>query len=1063
MPKNTLSQDLLNAMSFRCIGPPRGGRVVAVAGDPSNPAVFYHGAVAGGVFKTTDAGTTWFNVSDGFFKTSSVGALEVAPSSPNVIYAGMGESTIRTDVSYGDGVYKSTDAGRTWTHMGLANTRHIGRIVIHPTNPDLIYVAALGHAFGPNPERGVYRSSNGGATWDLVLHKSEIAGATDITLDAHNPGILYASIWQTRRGPWYLSSGGEDGGLWRSRDGGDTWTDISRAKGLPQSGLYGKIGVAASPVQPGRVWALVESQVDPGLYRSDDFGENWVLLSDSLDLRRRPWYYMHVVADTQHADTVYVSNLGFHRSTDGGKTFTEIPTPHGDNHALWIDPNDNRRMVQGNDGGACVSFNAGGSFSTIYNQLTAQIYNIDTDNLFPWSVYATQQDNGSIGVPTDAAAGVIPFTRCFEAGTGESGYIVVDPKDPMVGYVGAVGSSAGGLGALQRFSRHTDQVQLVNVWPQIYGGDMALKDFKHRFPWTFPILFSPHDPNTLYTCGERAFRSTDEGHSWTAFSPDLTRNDPAKQTPSGGPITLDSSAAEHYCTIFTFRESHHEPGVFWAGSDDGLVHLSRDGGKSWQNVTPPKLPEWAWIRTVEPSPHDHATCYIAATRYKLDDPAPYLYKTTDYGATWTAITSGIGEGDYTRVIRADPSLPGVLYAGTETGLYVSINDGQNWSRWSSNFPVTPVFDLKVRGTDLVIATHGRSLWLLDDLTPIHQAASHKAIAGQPRLFRPRTTLRILPDLYADWIPSEGRVYGVGTGSTATWIGEKTDLGHLRRKVLDAGEGAPRGAIVYYALPEDFAPETPISLAFHDGTGNVLREYCPKPAGWDKWDDKQKSVNPGPWISTRSGVNRFLWNLRLEGTVKVPGNKTAPELNEGPLALPGPVTVHLTVGDKVLESQFEVVNDPRVTIPVEVLADQQRLLLKIRDVVSEDYRAVVKLRDVREQVEGWRKRLADKADIVAAADGLLARLAAIEETLILPGEQKDTYHLTQRPRLNEAIASLVPVIGTADARPTEQAEALVEEYTAAIREQVAALESVLGGEIASLNQRIAQASSVAILV
>ena len=584
--------------------------------------MFYFGAVAGGIWKTEDAGVTWTNVSDGYLNTSSVGALAVSDSDAGVIYAGMGESTIRADVSHGDGVYKSTDHGRSWVHAGLADTRHISEIRIHPRDPDRVYVAALGHAFGPHPDRGVYRSNDGGTSWEQVLRTSDRAGAADLALDVRNPSVLYASLWEVHRNFWELASGGPGSGLWRSTDGGDTWTDLRSRLPLPASAVLGKIGVAASPARQGRVWALIESDTDPGLYRSDDFGETWTLASDRQDLRYRPWYYMHVFADPRDEDTVYVNNLRMWKSTDAGAHFTPVPTPHGDNHDLWIDPRDNRRMIQGNDGGANVSFNAGASWSSIHNQLTAQLYTVDTDGRAPhYLVYGTQQDNSSIGVPSGTNDGAIAWGDCRVAGTGESGYVAVHPQDPDVVYIGAIGSSPGGAGALQRYDHRTGQARLVNVWPEHHGG-MGPGELKYRFGWTFPIRFSPHDPNVLYAGGNQVFRSTDEGQSWEAISPDLTRAAPDKLGPSGGPITRDTSGAEHYCTLYAFAESPHEPGVLWAGSDDGLVHLSRNGGQSWRDVTPPDLPEWAFIRTVEPSPHKPATLYLAATRYKLDDPAP---------------------------------------------------------------------------------------------------------------------------------------------------------------------------------------------------------------------------------------------------------------------------------------------------------------------------------------------------------------------------------------------------------------------------------------------------------
>ena len=876
-----MTESLLDAMRFRCIGPPRGGRVVAVAGDPSEAEVFYFGAVAGGIWKTEDAGVTWTNVSDGYLATSSVGALAVSDSEPSVVYAGMGESTIRADVSHGDGVYKSTDRGRSWVHLGLADTRHISEIRIHPRDPDRVYVAALGHAFGPNPERGVYRSTDGGTSWEQVLYTSGRAGAADLALDARNPTVLYASLWETHRNFWELASGGPGSGLWRSTDAGTTWTEMTPNLGLPASATLGKIGVAASPARSGRVWALVESDAAPGLYRSDDFGDTWTLATDRQNLRYRPWYYMHVFADPRDENTVYVNNLQMWKSTDAGAHFSQVPTPHGDNHDLWIDPHDNRRMVQGNDGGANVSFNAGASWSSVHNQLTAQLYTVDTDGGEPhYFVYGTQQDNSSIGVPSGTNDGAIAWGDCRIAGTGESGYVAVHPNDPDVVYVGAIGSSPGGAGALQRYDHRTGQVRLVNVWPEHYGG-MGPGELKYRFGWTFPIRFSPHDPNVLYAGGNRVFRSTDEGQSWEAISPDLTRAAPDKLGPSGGPITRDTSGAEHYCTLYTFEESPHEPGVLWAGSDDGLVHLSRDGGQSWRNVTPPDLPEWAFIRTVEPSPHEPDTLYLAATRYKLDDPAPYLYKTADYGESWQAITGSedglaIPRDDFVRVIRADPGCRGVLYAGTETGLHVSLDDGATWRRWHSNFPVTPVYDLKVEGTDLVVATHGRSFWILDDLTPLHRAAA--AGADPVGLYAPRRAWRLLPGVMDFISATEGKDYSIGLGKPVTFIATRDDSGQVRRRFLDAGEAAPAGAIVYYSLPEDLTagaagggtaaanaadspasggePGATVSIAFHDAGGALIREFQTEACRVRRAERRGQGARPGPMDAGESGRQPF---------------------------------------------------------------------------------------------------------------------------------------------------------------------------------------------------------------
>ena len=1060
-----LALDLLETTHFRCIGPTRGGRCVAVAGDPERPAVFYFGAVAGGIWKTDDAGTTWRNVSDGYLGTSSVGALAVSGSDPNVIYAGMGESCIRLDVSHGDGVYRSGDGGQTWNHCGLADTRHIGEIRVHPKNAHHVYVAALGHAFGPNTERGLFRTIDGGRSWDKILYKSDRAGAVDVTFDPHSPEVVYATMWQTHRNFWELSSGGPDSGLWKSADGGDSWVDITRNKGLPQDGIIGKIGVTASPAKAGRIWALIESSEKPGLYRSDDFGQTWKLVNDETKLRYRPWYYMHVFADPTDADTVYVNNLEMWKSTDAGKSFTRLATPHGDNHDLWIDARDNQRMIQGNDGGANISFNGGESWSTIYNQPTAQMYTVTTDNRRPYyHVYGTQQDNSSIAVPSGANDGAIVWADCYPAGTGESGFMAVHPEDPDLVFVGAVGSSPGGGGSLQRYDHKSGQIRLVNVWPQLHGG-IGPGDLDYRFPWTYPILFSPHDPTVVYTAGNVVFRSTDQGHTWEPISEDLSRNDPEKLGASGGPITKDTSGAEHYCTVATLRECPLEAGVIWAGSDDGLVHVSRDGGASWDDVTPPDLPEWSFVRTVEPSPHQAGTVYLAATRYKLDDNTPYLYRSTDYGQTWTSI---VGEGEtampsdeIVRVIRADPNRLGLLYVGTETGLFVSADDGASWHRWQSDFPVTPVYDLTVKGTDLVIATHGRSFWIIDDLTPIHQLIDDGGPEG-PHLFKPRDAWRILPSLFDQWITTEGKDYWVSLGKAATFEAEVDETGQVRRTYVDAGESGPAGVVVTYLLDEDGVVEgSAVALEFYDSTGGLVRRFGPEPTGRTEMTDEEKAFHAGPWITTKPGINRFLWDLRHEGATKVLGNKLGAEANRGPLVVPGTYEVRLLVTDPAGETQslaerFDVENDPRVEVSAEDLEEQLEALLGIREHVSRAHEAVISIRSMKKQLEHWRERSDFTDDARAAAESLEEKLHEIEDSLMVPGEHKDTFGLNEPSRLTEKLASVIPVIASADARPTRNALQVASKYSEEIDEQLDGFQRVLHDELRAFNDLMAGA-------
>src|SRR5438552_692137 len=700
----TVNPKLLNSLQARLVGPYRGGRVVAVAGHPTDAMTFYFGACAGGVWKTTDGGTYGENVSDGFFETSAVGAIAVAASDGNVIYAGTGEACIRGNVSHGDGVYRSTDGGLTWTNVGLRDTRHIGRVRVHPRDPALVYVAALGRAWGPNRERGVFRSRDGGAHWDHVLLKSARAGAVDLSMDTQNPRVLYAAVWEAQRTPWGMTSGGPEPSLWKTPDGGDSWTDISRNPGLPR-GMLGRIGVAVSPADGRRVYAVVEAE-DGALFRSDDGGATWQRGSEEAGLRGRPWYYMHVFADPVDVDTVWVADYSLWKSTDGGKTFGEVATPHGDNHDLWIDPANNRRMIEGNDGGACVSFNSAQSWSTIYNQPTAQFYHVCADDQRPYRIYGSQQDNWAISLPSQSHRGVVAGIGGVQPGGGESGYIAVKPGDPNVVVGGSIGTGPGN-GRLIHYDHRTGQERVISVWPEAYGMGTAPAEHRYRFQWTFPVFYSRWDARELWIAGNRVFRSLDDGQSWEIASPDLTRNDGAKLGLSGGPVTRDNTGAEVYCTIFALVESPHERDVLWAGTDDGLVHLSRDRGRTWQPVTPPDLPEWALISVLEPSPHDAATCYVAATCYKLDDTRPYLFKTSDYGRTWKRITNGLPEGEFTRVIREDPNRRGLLYCGTETKIWVSLDDGGSWQRLPANLPVAPIHDLIVKDTDLVVATHGR--------------------------------------------------------------------------------------------------------------------------------------------------------------------------------------------------------------------------------------------------------------------------------------------------------------------------------------------------------------------
>ena len=1051
------SRSLTGSLEWRCTGPYRGGRVVAVAGDPIHQQVFYFGACAGGVWKTTNGGVYWENVSDGFFKTSAVGALAVADSDPNVIYAGMGETCIRGNVSHGDGVYRSTDAGKTWQHLGLDDTRYIAKVRIHPQNPDLVYVAALGHIFGPNRERGIYRSKDGGKTWEQILFRSEETGAIDLSMDPHNPRILYAAFWQVRRSFWNLSSGGPESSLYKSTDGGDTWTEITQKPGLPKS-LKGKMGIAVSPAKPDRVWAIIEAEGDDrGLYRSDDGGESWELVNGDHQLVARPWYYCHVYADPQDANTVYVLNLKMWKSTDGGKSITEITTPHGDNHDLWLDPQNNQRMIEGNDGGACVSFDGGATFTTIYNQPTAQFYHVVADNQFPYRLYGTQQDNSSISVPSRTNKGAIPWVDCYTVGSGESGYIAVNPQNPNIVYEGAIGSAPGGGGIILRYDHSTNQTRIITVWPEIYNGYGA-KDLKYRFQWTFPIVFSPFDSNILYTAGNRVFKSTDEGSSWEPISPDLTRNDVTKMEPSGGPITKDTTGAEHYGTIFAFIESPKERGLFWAGSDDGLIHISRDGGQNWENITPPDLPEWTLISMIEASPHDAATAYVAATRYKLDDNTPYLYKTNDYGKTWTKITNGIPADDFTRVIREDPNRRGLLYTGTETNLYYSLDDGAIWKSLRNNLPVVPIYDIIIKERDLVAATHGRSFWILDDLTPLYQLNDQTA-QEQVHLFKPRETVRLNVQMRAG--DTTGKIYSLGLGIPATYIEKKKPDGTTERVMLDAGKNPPPGVFVTYYLKQK--PEGEVSLTFKDAQGNEIKRFVSKPENPPKNGEKEQQE---PWVPVEAGANRFIWNMRYADAHKVPGDVTTEKSLTGPLAAPGTYQVELKVGDQTYTQSFEIVKDPRVSATQADLEEQFKLLIAIRDKLSETQDAINQIRTIKQQAQELIGRTKDQPNLKSvsdAAQALIDKLTPVEEALIQTQVKSPADRLNLQSKLNEKLASLPSVVSYADFAPTRQSYDVFHDLSERIDQQLAQLQEIVKTDVPAFNTQVREASVPAISV
>jgi photosystem II stability/assembly factor-like uncharacterized protein len=1060
-PRPAVDPDLFGGMKWREVGPYRGGRVAAVTGLAGDRNTYYFGGTGGGVWKTTDGGRTWKNVSDGFFG-GSIGAVAVSEWDPNVVYAGGGEVTVRGNVAHGDGMWKSTDAGRSWKSVGLADSRQIVRIRIHPRNPELVYAAVLGHVFGPNEMRGVYRTRDGGDHWERVLYAGDRVGAVDLAMDPTNPRVLYASMWNFKRTPYSLESGGPGSGIWKSTDGGDHWSELTRNPGLPK-GTIGINSVAVSPSNPDNLYAIVEA-AEGGLFRSRDGGKTWTKTSDDPELRQRAWYYSHVYADPRDEEGVYAPNVDFLHSKDGGKTLTKIRVPHGDNHDLWIDPGDPLRMIESNDGGATISDDGGKTWTSEDNQPTAQFYRVSTDTHVPYRILGAQQDNSAVRILSRGrGAGIGP--RDWEPTSGgESGYIVADPKNPDVVY----GGSYGGL--LTRVNHATGEFRDVNPWPDNPMGAGAA-ELKYRFQWNYPIAFSPHDPNTLYAAAQVLFKSTDGGQSWAVISPDLTRNEKSRQKSSGGAITQDNTSVEYYDTIFYVAESPLEPGVIWTGSDDGLIHVTRDGGKNWKNVTPKGLPEWIMINEIDASPHDKGSAYVAATMYKSDDDRPYLYKTSDYGATWTRIDSGIDPAHFTRVIRADPARRGLLYAGTERGMYVSFDDGARWQPLQLNLPIVPVHDLTIKDGDLIAATHGRSFWVLDNLAPLRDlAASHDFKGAAAHLFPPAPSYR----------------YGDAGGGL---------------QPPGQGQNPPAGVVVDYYLkeapPAGKAKDVKLEILTQDG--KVIRTFQGKPAekGKDKdkdkkdgKDDKAKAeaededkpaVKPGetppgkadddedkeqPKIPTEAGLNRFAWDMTWPGASKFPGMVLWTGDPVAPTAVPGRYQARLTAGGQTFTEPFEIRRDPRSTVTQEDLEAQFRFLVETRDKLTEAHDAIRRIRDVRTQLKEMEKRLAkDDAmkPVTEAGRDLDKKMTAVEEALYQTRNHVSEDPLNNPIRLDDKLNGVANSASLGDYRPTAQAVQVRNELTAAIDAQLAKLRGVWDTDLARFNQLARDKGVAAVIV
>ena len=988
------SEELYGALEYRLIGPFRGGRSAAVTGVPGKPNLFYFGAAGGGVWKTTNGGRSWSNISDGYFG-GSIGAIEVAKSDPNVMYVGGGEKTVRGNVSSGYGIWKTEDAGKTWTSAGLKNSRHVPRIVIHPKDYNTVYAAVLGNIYKPTEARGVYKSTDGGKNWKKILFSNADAGAVDLIMDPNNPRVLYASTWNVQRTPYSLSSGGEGSALWKSTDSGETWKEISENKGFPKDTL-GIIGVTVSPANSERVWAIVENKEKGGVYRSEDAGETWNLINDDRSLRQRAWYYTRIYADSEDEDKVYVLNVNYHTSTDGGKTYSSANAPHGDHHDLWIAPEDPQRMIMGDDGGAQITYDGGETWSTYHNQPTSQFYRVTTDNSFPYRIYAAQQDNSTVRIRHRTEGGSIGEGDWESTAGGESAHIAVDPENPEIVYGGSYD------GFLTRYNHETGTVRSISVWPDNPMGHGA-EDLKYRFQWNFPIFFSPHDPDKLYTASNHLHMTTNEGESWEEISPDLTRNDKSKQKSSGGPITQDNTSVEYYSTIFAAAESPLKEGLLWTGSDDGLVHVSRDGGENWENVTPKGMPEWMMINSIEPSVFDEGTAYIAGTRYKLGDFAPYLYKTTNYGKSWKKITSGISSEHFTRVVREDPEKQGLLYAGTETGMYISFDDGANWKAFQLNLPIVPITDLAIKENNLIVATQGRSLWIIDDLSVLHQLNSVEK--DQDHLFKPKNSYRM-----------DGR----------------------SRESATAGTNHPAGVMTYFFQKDPEGKK--VKLSYLNSENDTIQSFS---------SEAKKNK-----LEVSKGANQHVWDMRGEGAERLDGMILWWASTDAPQAVPGKYKVVLEVEDEVMKQDFEILADVNAETDQAGMQKQYDFISSVNKTVDNAHQSIKKMRKVDAQLKDFQKQYKNNEQVkplLEKAKTLSEQLSEIENALYQTKNRSNQDPLNFPIKLTNKLAHLNSLVGMDDFPPTQQDIAVKDQLTASINEELNKFDQLLEEEVKAFNK------------
>lgn len=1002
MPAQSIPSDVLSSLQYRMIGPTRGGRSTAVSGVDSDPFTYYMGTTGGGVWKTGDGGTTWKNISDGFFNVGSIGAITVYQPNPAIIYVGAGSACIRGNVSPGDGIYKSVDAGKTWRHV-LNIQAQIGRIVIHPDNPDIAYAAVLGNAFGPSADRGVYKTTDGGSTWRKVHFISNRTGAIDLVMHPRYSNILFAGMWTAERKPWTMIDGGDEGGLWKSTDDGNTWTKVNG--GLPE-GIVGRIGIAISPVNPDRMWVLQETadETTGGLYQSEDGGNSWKRINRDHSLRQRAWYYSHLFAHPTEEHTLFVLNTRVLKSTDDGNNFTRIATPHGDNHDLWINPKNPQVMIESNDGGSNISFNGGTSWSTQYNQPTAEFYRVTTDEQFPYRVYGAQQDNTTISIPSETAGGLSPVQYWYAVGGGESGYVAVDPQNPDRIFAGNY------IGQITLLDRDQGRSRDVVAYPQMHDGT-APRDIKYRFQWNAPIRISHFNRNTIYHCSQFVHQSTDGGITWSVISPDLTTNNDAQQDIPGGPIQHDHTGVELYNTIFAFEESPHDPFTLWAGSDDGLVHITRDGGKTWKEITPTGMPEQGTVNSIEVSPHSPGTAYISVYKYRDNDYRPYVFRTTDFGRSWDLLTdgnNGIPADHFVRVVREDPVRQGLLYAGTEYGLYISTDNGNKWTVMQGNLPVVPITDLQVKGNDLVIATQGRSFWILDDL-PVLRA---DVAAGQPLL--------PIPDAYRTQLSNN---YGGGGASP---------------------DPAPLGALIYlYQTSGVDWSQARLTITSPDSTQNMVFAVKPK-------EGEQK-------LELKPGLNRILWDMRYSAPKVQKGSVFSLANTRGIRAVPGNHTVVFTDGRRTVTQTLQVLKDPRWTCSEADLQAQFQLSKQCEGMLQDVHAMIGQIRTIREQVktlEAWGTRDNSKPSWLNQSQQLTTAINDLEKQLIQTQSESHQDPINYPSMLDDQIAYLYSIVNGQDDRPTPGCFERYDDLIKLVSEKKTMYDRILA-EVTTLNGALKQ--------